>query len=115
MHHRVHMTGADSNGNIGLSWNMLKQVFGASLHAVHVGDGMFAVHVVHYIEVAHFIIRCTTAERTEKIQLSLFYMQKGRRCVNSEERCYICIIKTVSTNCPIYYHTPTALRARQIN
>lgn len=66
MHHRVHMTWTDSYGNIGLSWNMLKQLFGARLHAVHVGDGMFAVHVVHYIEVAHFIIRGTTADKTKK-------------------------------------------------
>ncbi len=56
MYHGIHMSGADSDGNVGLSWNMLKQLFGASLHAVEVGDGMFPVHVVHYIEVAHFII-----------------------------------------------------------
>lgn len=65
MHPRVHMTWTDSDGNIGLSWNMLKQLFGTCLHAVHVGDGMFAVHVVHYIEVAHFIIRGTAADKTE--------------------------------------------------
>lgn len=68
MHHRVHLVWTDSDGNIGFSWNMLKELFEASLHAVHVGDCMFAVHVVHYIEVAHLISRGTTADRTEKHQ-----------------------------------------------
>lgn len=63
MHHRVHITWADSDGSICLSWNMLKQLSGASLHAVHVWDGMFAVHVVHNVEIAHFIIRGTTVEK----------------------------------------------------
>lgn len=66
LHHRVQMTWTDSDRDISLARNMLKQFFGARLHAVHVGDGMFAVHVVHYIEVAHFIIRGTTADKTEK-------------------------------------------------
>lgn len=61
-----HMTWTDRDGNTGLNRDMLKQLFGASLHAVHVGDGMFAVHVVHYIEVAHFIIRGTSAGKTER-------------------------------------------------
>lgn len=71
MHHRVHLPWTDRNGNICLSWNILKKLFGASLHAVHEGVGMFAVHVVHYIEVAHFIIGSTTAEDMEQKQHSL--------------------------------------------
>ena len=60
------MSWTDRNGNVGLRWNMLKKLLGAGLHAVHVGDGMFTVHVVHYVEVAHFILRGTTADKTER-------------------------------------------------
>lgn len=77
MHHGVHMTWTNSDGNIGLSWNMLKQLFGASLHAIHVGDDIFAVHVVHYIEVAHFISRGTTADQRKKINKSLTVCKKA--------------------------------------
>lgn len=62
-----YMIWTDRNGNTGLSWNMLKQLLGTCLHAIHVRDDMFAVHVVHYIEVAHFIIRGTTVDKREKI------------------------------------------------
>lgn len=65
------MTWTDGDGYIGLSWNMLKKFVGAGLHAVLGRDDMFAVRVVHYIEVAHFIIRGTTADKTEKINKSL--------------------------------------------
>lgn len=67
MHHGVCVIWTDSDGNIGLRWNMLKQLFGACLHAIHVRDDMFAVHVVHYIEVAHFIFRGTTVYIGEKM------------------------------------------------
>lgn len=72
------MTWTDSDGNIGLSWNVLEQILGAGTHAVHVGDGMFALHVVHYIEVAHFIVRGTAAENTENT--SLMVMQIKENC-----------------------------------
>lgn len=67
MHHGMHMVWTDSNWNVCLSWDMLKQFFGARLHAIHEGDDMLVVHVVHYVKVAHLIIRRTTAERIEKM------------------------------------------------
>lgn len=57
----VHVVWTDSDGNVGLSWNMLKKLFGTWVHTAHVGNGMFSVHIVHYIEVAHFIIGGGTA------------------------------------------------------
>lgn len=65
MHPGIHVTWTDRDGNICLSWNMPKQLFRASLHAAHIGNGMFSVHVVHYIEVAHFITRSATADKKE--------------------------------------------------
>lgn len=65
MHHGVHVSWTERYGIVGLCWNILKELFGASLHAVHIGDGMFAVHEVHYVEVAHFIIRGAPADNRE--------------------------------------------------
>lgn len=66
MHHRVYISWTDSDGHVGFIWNMLEQLFGAWLHAGHVGDGVSAVHVVHYVEVAHFISRGSPAHKTKK-------------------------------------------------
>lgn len=57
MHHvtRVHVVGADGDGDVGLGRNMLEKLFGSRVHAGHEGNGVLAVHVVHDVEVTHFI------------------------------------------------------------
>lgn len=67
MHHRVHLVWTQNNRNIGLSWNLLKEISGAGLHAVHVGDRVPAVHIVHYIEVAHLISRGPTGDKNRNV------------------------------------------------
>lgn len=52
----VHVVWTDGDGNVGLSWNMLEELFGTRVHTAHEGNGVSSVHVVHYIEVAHLII-----------------------------------------------------------
>lgn len=63
---RVHVFLTDRDGNVGLSWNMLEKLFGTRVHTAHVGNGMFSVHVVHDIEVAHLIIGGGTAENSRE-------------------------------------------------
>lgn len=74
---RVHVVWTDRDGNVGLSWNMLKKLFGTRVHAAHEGNGVFSVHIVHYIEVAHFIIGGGTADKRTETgrykQLGIFH------------------------------------------
>lgn len=60
---RVHVVWTDRDGNVGLSWNMLEKLFGTRLHTAHEGNGVFSVHVVHDIEVAHLITGGGTADK----------------------------------------------------
>ena len=55
------MTRPSRDGDVGLSWDVSEQISGARLHAVHEGDGVFAVHVVHDVEVTHLIAGGSTA------------------------------------------------------
>lgn len=64
--HHVHVIWTDRDGNVGLCWNMLKQLSEARISTAHVGDCMSAVHVVHDVEVAHFIIRCTPVDKRQR-------------------------------------------------
>lgn len=67
VHGGVKVFCTDWDGNISLGWDVLEQVWFSRLHAVHEGNHMFVVHVVHDVKVAHFIIRSTTADtRREK-------------------------------------------------
>lgn len=45
----------DGDGNVGLRGNVLEKPFGPRVHAAHEGNGVFPLHVVHDVEVAHFI------------------------------------------------------------
>lgn len=70
MHHvtGVHVVGTDGDGNVGLSWNMLEKLPGTRVHAAHEGNGVFSVHIVHYVEVAHFVVGGGAAdERRERL------------------------------------------------
>lgn len=94
------MTWTDRDGYISLSWNMLKKFFGASLHAVLRGDDMSAVRVVHYIEVAHFIIRGTAAEKKKKNRKEINHsMCKKVSSVQSVVKGCICSPFTKSIQC----------------
>lgn len=88
MRHRIRMAWTDINGYICLRGNMLEQLFRTHLHAVHVRDSMSAFHVIHYIEVAHFIIRSTAVLKKDRYLVLISHLAGIRKhannvCVNS--------------------------------
>lgn len=64
----VHVVWTDGDGDVGLGGNMLKKLFGTRVHAAHVGHGMLSVHVVHDVEVAHFIAGGGTAREKKAVR-----------------------------------------------
>lgn len=81
---RVHHVWTDGNGKVGLSWDMLKKLFGTRVHTAHEGNGMFSVHIVHYIEVAHFIIGGGPA-RKKKVWLQCRRVQTDQMVENHQK------------------------------
>lgn len=77
VHHRVHVSWTDWDGDISLCWYILKQLCRARLHAVHEGDGVFTVHVVHNVEVTHFILRGPPGNRDTHIHQSVMIYLQG--------------------------------------
>lgn len=65
VHGGVKVCCTDWDGNVGLRWDVLEQVWFSILHAVHKGNHVSVVHVVHDVKVAHFIVRRTTADTRE--------------------------------------------------